>query len=232
MGKKNKHYVSKVYVDTRENKMVDKSLVFFKNQGINAVKHANKDGDLILVLNNKEKLYIERKSISDFASSYISGHIQDQALRLSNYQFRVCIVHGNITDLKRVKVLSRINQNSINKMASTLMMVYRLPIFFVDDEKQYLSLSLTIGDAVYKNMDKMLDDSNPMIKRNTSPALSIMRSGNNIGITTAVTLLKEFGSPKNILYASREDLLDVKGVGDSMVKNILELRRAFEGDDK
>ena len=104
--------------------------MFFKNHGIQSEKRANEDGDLIFILRNQQKVYIERKSYTDFVSSYIKNkHIQDQALRLSEYPYYACIVHGNIFDLKRVKSLSRLTQDSVNKMTANLMLFYKLPIF-------------------------------------------------------------------------------------------------------
>ena len=41
-------------------------------------------------------------------------------------------------------------------------------------------------------------------------------------------LLDEFGSPSAVLNASREELLQIKGVGDSMVSNIKELKQVYE----
>ena len=41
-------------------------------------------------------------------------------------------------------------------------------------------------------------------------------------------LLDRFGSPSAVLNASREDLLEVKGVGDAMVSSIKELKQIYE----
>ena len=81
-------YISKVLIDSREQKMTNKSLVFFKNKRILTEVCALDDGDLVFLLKNKEKVYIERKSFSDYVSSYIkNNHIQEQAVRLSEYNY-------------------------------------------------------------------------------------------------------------------------------------------------
>ena len=41
-------------------------------------------------------------------------------------------------------------------------------------------------------------------------------------------LLKEFGSPQAVLNASRKDLLKIKGVGDSTISKIKELKDVYE----
>lgn len=208
--------------------MTNKSLVFFKNQGILAEKHNNADGDLIFILKNNEKVFIERKSYPDFVSSYIKNqHIQDQAMRLSEYNYYACIVHGNIFDLKRIKSLNRINQDSVDKMTANLMLFYKLPIFFVDNETQYLKLSLLIARTVAKRHGKELQSISFNGGLKTRPDINILAAQKDIGVKKAELLLNELGSPAAVLDASREDLLKIKGVGDAMVANIQELKDIF-----
>lgn len=222
-------YISKVLIDSREQKMTNKSLMFFKNKQILTEVRALEDGDLVFLLKNKEKVYIERKSYSDFVSSYIENqHIQDQAIRLSKYDYYACIVHGNIFDLKKIKRFSHITQNSVNKMTANLMLFYRLPIFFVDNEVQYLKLSLLIANTVAKHHGKQIEII-PLDKvKKARPDIKILMAQDNIGIQKAKLLLDIFGSPKAVLNASREDLLQIKGIGNAMVANIKELKMIFE----
>lgn len=232
MAKKNQH-ISKILIDSREQKMINKSIVFFKNHHIPAEVQTLQDGDLIFLLDNQEKVYIERKSFPDYVSSYIKNkHIQDQAIRLSAYNYYACIVHGNILDLRKIPALRKISQDSINKMTANLMLFYKLPIFFVEDEKQYLKLALLIANAVGKHHGKELSSVTLATGIKTRPDISILASQNNIGIQKAKLLLDEFGSPSAVLNASREDLLKVKGVGDAMVANIQELKDIFENGVK
>lgn len=228
LTKKNQE-IAKVLVDSKEKAMTNKSLIFFKNQGIFAEKHPNKDGDLVFILKNGEKVYIERKSYTDFVSSYIKDkHIQDQAIRLSQYDYYACIVHGNFLDLKRVKSLSRLTQDSVDKITTNLMLFYKLPIFFVDNENQYLKLSLLVANTVAKHHGQELSSATIKNKFKTRPDISILAAQENIGFQKAKMLLDEFGSPSAVLNASREDLLKIKGVGNAMVANIKELKNIYE----
>ena len=226
---KKQSYISKVLVDSKEKKMVNKSLAFFKGQGLLAEKNSNKDGDLVFILKNGEKVYIERKSYTDFVSSYIKDkHIQDQAIRLSQYDYYACIVHGSPLDLKRVKSLSRLNKDSVDKITANLMLFYKLPIFFVDNENQYLRLSLLVANTVAKHHGQELSSITLDNKFKTRPDISILAAQENIGYQKAKMLLDEFGSPSAVLNASREDLLQIKGVGNAMVANIKELKDVYE----
>ena len=190
----------------------------------------------LTILENSNELEAYKKRLEDnldYVSSYIKNkHIQDQAVRLSAYNYYACIVHGNILDLKRIPALRKISQDSINKMTANLMLFYKLPIFFVEDEKQYLKLALLIANAVGKHHGKELSSVTLATGIKTRPDISILASQNNIGVQKAKLLLDEFGSPSAVLNASREDLLKVKGVGDAMVANIQELKDIFENGVK
>lgn len=228
-----KPLVSKVLIDSREQKMANKALSFFKGRHIIAEIQTLKDGDLIFLLQNQEKVYIERKSFSDYVSSYIkNNHIQDQAIRLSEYNYYACIVHGNIRDLQRVFALRRISQDSVDKMTANLMLFYKLPIFFVSDEKQYLKLALMIAETVAKHHGKALESMSLSGGMKARPDIKILAAQDNIGFQKAKMLLDEFGSPEAVLNASREDLLKIKGVGNSMVSNIKELKQVYENGVK
>ena len=43
-----------------------------------------------------------------------------------------------------------------------------------------------------------------------------------------ITIIKEFGSPQKVLNASRDELKNIKGVGDRAVKEIKTLKKIFE----
>lgn len=224
-----KQLVSKVLVDSREQKMAQKSLSFFNGRHIIAEIQTLKDGDLVFLLQNQEKVYIERKSFSDYVSSYIkNNHIQDQAIRLSEYNYYACIVHGNIRDLQKIPALRRISQDSVDKMTANLMLFYKLPIFFVSDEKQYLKLSLMIAETVAKHHGKALETMSLDGGMKARPDIKILAAQDNIGFQKAKLLLDEFGSPNAVLNASREDLLKIKGVGNAMVANIKELKKIYD----
>lgn len=220
--------IVKVFIDTREQKVRNQALTFFKNQNIMAQEHANEDGDLIFILKGGSKLYIERKSFSDFASSYIKKHIQDQAIRLSKYDYYACIVHGNINQLKNISILSKIKQPSIDKMAHNLMIFYKLPLFFVDNIGQYFNLSMQLAESVAKHNGVNISSIKLQEGFKARPDISMITAQNDIGFKTADMLLNEFGSPKNVLNASRKDLLNIKGIGDGTISKIKALKHIYE----
>lgn len=218
----------KVDVDVREQNMVQKSLIFFKKQKIIADKKMNEDGDLVFHLQDGHELYIERKTYCDFLSSYISGHLQEQCIRMNQKEFFAVIVYGNVHQCRNIPTLKHINQNSVQKMVGNIMLMYKTPVFFVDNEISYLRLSLLLAQSVEKNYKKSLDSTKISARVKSRPDLSMLMAQPAIGQKKAEMLLDNFGSVKNVLYADREELLKIKGVGKSMVANIKELKEIYE----
>lgn len=224
-------YIVKAIVDTREQKFVQKTMAFFKTKNIEVESKSLGDfGDVAILLRTKEWINIERKSIADFVTSYISGHIQDQCIRMNNVSKHPCIiVYGTLSDLKKVAVkypaLKRIKQTSIDKMIRTLELVYRTPVFVVEKESHYFLEIMNVAETLSKNNVDMLQKPSVSIKHR--PDVNLIMQANRIGEKTAIMLLKKFKTPEGVLNASREDLLKINGVGDSTVADIKELRKVF-----
>ena len=224
-------YVVKAVVDTREQKFVQKTMAFFKTKDIEVESKALGDfGDVAILLRTKEWVNIERKSISDFVTSYISGHIQDQCIRMNHVSQHPCIiVYGTLSDLKKVSykypALKRIKQTSIDKMVRTLQMVYRTPVFIVEKESHYFLEIMNIAETLSKNNVDMLKKPSVSIKHR--PDVNLIIQANRVGEKTALILLKKFKTPEGVLNASREDLLKINGVGDSTIADIKELKKVF-----
>lgn len=230
--KRDKRTITKVFIDSAEQSFVNKSKVFFDNKHIKNEVRPLDDGDLRILLKTKKFLTIERKRYDDFASSYITKHLQDQAIRMNNSEDFYCvIVHGGMDDIYRARQfnprLKYITPNIIEKMHEKLELVYKCPCFFVDNGTQYFNKILELCEILVK-----AEGNNHIVKTSITiqehPELSILMAKDGIGEGMAKKLIDEFGSPKNVIYASREDLLDINGVGDSTVVKIKELKEIFE----
>ena len=232
--KKDKRSVTKVFIDSNEQSFVKKSTVFFDNKHIKNEVRPLEDGDLKILLKTKKFFTVERKRYDDFASSYIKGHLQDQAVRMNdNCEFYCTIVHGGMDDIRYAArfnpALKKINQKSIEKMHQKMELVYKCPCFFVDNDVQYFNKVLELASMLTK-AESHIVKSSIIVKEN--PDLSMLMAGSGIGKGVAELLISEFGSPKNALYASRDDLLSINGIGDSTVIKIKELKEVFENGTK
>lgn len=230
--------INYVFVDSKELDMIDKTTAYFKLKGIPVTKKTLGDyGDLAVFLSSHQILNVERKTMADFCSSYISGHIQDQAIRMNKASYNYCcIVYGDISELKRISkkypALKKITQKSIDKMAAKLEILYGLPVFFVKNEAQYFTKIMELAEMIDKASGKKVQVKSKVTIQNR-PDINLLtvtpKDGErSIGEKTAKLLLKEFGTPQNVFNASREELLKVKGIGEATVSTIKSLKKVFE----
>ena len=112
------------------------------------------------------------------------------------------------------------------------MLFYKLPIFFTDDDTQYFKLSLLIAETVGKHHGQALESMKLTNGLQDRPDISILMAQKDIGIKKAEMLLDKFGSPAGVLNAPRDELLEIKGVGDAMVASIQELKNVFNNGVK
>lgn len=226
-------YILTAYVSTDEKeKMVKKTIAFFKSKGVESVDHKilGDYGDVAVLLKTKEWLNIERKTISDFVTSYISGHLQDQCIRMHGVSNNSCVImYGTLDDLKKAAykypALKRINKKSIEKMIRNIEMVYKTPVFVVEKEAHYFLEIMNIAETLSKKESDVIKKPSVTIKKR--PDVNLLMQADRIGEKTALMLLKEFGTPEKVLNASREDLLKIKGVGDSTVADLKGLRKIY-----
>lgn len=224
--------IIKVYVDKKELEMKKKTTAFFKNKGIEVEEKLLGDfGDVACLLTSKEFLNIERKTFNDFVTSYIKGHVQDQAIRMNNVSNNYCIiVYGSINDLHQIRhkypAVRYIKQPSIDKMVRSLEMVYKCPVFFVKNEAQYFQEILNIAETINKQNGAILKTKSN-VKMKKRPDVNILMQADHIGEKTAMLLLKEFKTPEKVLTASRKDLKAISGVGDATIADIKELHKVY-----
>ena len=234
MAKKNNPIVHAI-IDSKEQSFVKKSQAFFDKKGVENEVKALTNGDLKLLLSNGKEFIVERKRYDDFVASYINNHLQDQAIRMNdNYRYYCCIIHGDMNDVYRAAnynpALKRIKPSSVNKMYETLELLYKLPCFFVKNEAQYFNKVMSLSNRIIKSDNVNLVKTNAKI--NNQPELSILMVAGGIGEKTARLLLSEFGSPQNVLNVSRDELLQISGVGEVTVDEIKKLKEVFEnGND-
>lgn len=224
--------VLKAYVDKKELDMKKKSLAFFKSKKIDAEEKLLGDfGDVALFLTSKQWLNIERKTYTDFVTSYISGHIQDQAQRMNKVSNNYCvIVYGSLNDLgyvaKKYPAVKHIKQQSVDKMVRSLEMVYKCPVFFVANEAQYFQEIMRIAETINKHSGEQLQTKQVNTLKNRKDIDFVMLV-DRVGQKTAMALIKEFKTPEKVFTATRDELKKINGVGDATVADIKAASKIF-----
>ena len=111
----------KITIDYRENNLFELCKQNIEKNNINNVDLVMGNlplGDIIISLENRELIIIERKSLNDLAASIKDGRYQEQSFRLSNYNNVhnhniIYLIEGDWNDYSRGKYNKSINQHTL-----------------------------------------------------------------------------------------------------------------------
>ncbi len=208
----------KIFADNRENGVVISEL----ERLCNVEKKNLPVGDYIC----SDRVVVERKSESDFASSIMDGRLFSQMKELCAYEKPILLIEKNGQNL------SRIHPNAIRGALASLALDFSVPIIFsqsyIDtagiifqiakreqvDEKRVLSIRPKAGITSMENHQEFLVAGLP-----------------NVSTVLAKRLLCHFKTPKRIFSASEKEMQEIDGIGDEKAKKIVEMLNS-EYEDK
>ena len=161
---------------------------------------------------------IERKSVSDFASSIIDRRLLIQLRELKNNFERPLIIIEGMEDIYSVR---NIHPNAIRGMLATITVSYGIPIIYSRDAKDTAGLIMAIAKREQNDSGKNF---NPHTEKKPLSAKElqeyIVQSLPNVGETLAKSLLKDFKSIKKIVNAEMEDLKRIEKIGEKKAEDI------------
>lgn len=201
----------KVIVDQRErgSGLMDN----LKEKGIAVYMKTIPVGDYII----SDRVGIERKTVSDFESSLISGRLFDQATRLrENYKLPIIIIEGDRSEF-------HLGKSIITGAIVALYIDYNTEVILSDDKTDTSNIIASIAKH-----EQAQNDIGPSLKGGkrayTDSHFQEYMVGNlpGIGPKLAKSLLKHFKSVKNIANASVEELMKVEKIGKKKAKRIHE----------
>ncbi|WGI17344.1 ERCC4 domain-containing protein [Methanonatronarchaeum sp. AMET-Sl] len=175
-------------------------------------------GDYVL----SDRACVERKSTMDFVSSMVDRDrgLFDQLSELrDNFECPVLVIEGLDTRAGR-----DIHINSIRGAISSISIDYGIPIIRTEDSFETAEYIKLIAKREQIGSSKT---PNPHSSKPTKSMGEIQRyvasSIPMVGPKTAETLLIDLGSVKNIFTASKEELMEVDGVGEKTAEKIIEV---------
>jgi ERCC4-type nuclease len=192
----------KVIVDNRERnaKLIEAMI----EKGIEVEFKSINVGDYVL----SDRVCVERKTVSDFESSIISGRLFEQVKRLKDsYEFPILVLEGD-SDYFRLK------SNVINGAIAALYIDYGIVVVHTYDAQN--SGEIIASMAMHEQVDHKREPSLKGGRRSHSENQFqeyIIGNIPGIGPKLARSLLKNFGSIRNISNAKIEDLLNVEKIG-------------------
>jgi len=193
--------------------------------GVKIITASLDAGDYIV----SDRVAIERKSTDDFQNSVMDGRIFMQAKALCNlYPVPIMIVEGEIFETGRV------HDSAIAGAIVSLLADFRIPVIFSTSPKETARLIRAIAHA------EQTPGRKPVLrygkgKFTTSEWQRFVVEGLPlISAVIAERLLDRFGSVRAIANASKEELMQVEGIGEKRAEEIVRLMTAQwkKGDNK
>ena len=206
-----------IFADVREQGPVVEILF---SLGANVKIGALKAGDFVL----SEDVGVERKIVSDFVASLIDGRLFEQASKLrSSFPKPLVILEGNFSEI----FARNVNPAALWGAFSSLALDWNLNFLFSENPRQTAELLLTIAKREQLGKKKPVSARDEVKPKTLIDMQQYFIEGlPSVGPTLARNLLKHFGSPRNIVNASLEELQKVDGVGGKkaeLIKKILEM---------
>lgn len=159
------------------------------------------------------KYLVERKTSVNFAGSLKSGQIwrQLQGLKSSETTQPLLLIEGS---LSLVEKFSMMNPKSLLAALISISDDWRVPVFFVPSRKWSVIFLYQLGTRCLVEGEKVHPVSfKPKAETPTEMKRRIVEALPMIGAKQALNLLTYFGTVRNIVNASAEELRRVKGIG-------------------
>ena len=203
----------RIVVDEREKK--SGIPYFLKKTGINLEIKTLPVGDYIVA----PETVVERKTISDLASSIFDGRLFDQCNRLKeHYQLPILLIEGDINEIEELTE----NPFIIYGAISSVVIDFKIPVIPTPNASHTAKLLISMcsrKDVSKGPFIKKIRKSNDLQKQQ----LSMLCSLPGVGEKTAIRMLKKFGTPLRVLNSSTTELSKISSLGEARAKNIKKL---------
>lgn len=159
---------------------------------------------------------VELKRVPDFVASIIDGRLLDQARSLKqNFERAVIIIEGD-EDIYSVR---KVHANAIRGMLASIVLDFGVPILYT---KNPLETAALLAVMARREQDKERDfsyhDRKPRSMKEQQEFFVSAMPG--IGVQNARLLLENFGSIKGLVNASKDKMVEIKGIGEKTAERL------------
>ncbi len=170
---------------------------------------------------------IELKTVEDFVASLIDGRLLAQAKELREHCQRPVLLMVGQNDIYSVR---NVHANAINGMLAAIAVSFGIPIIQCKTDKEAASFILAVAkreqEAIGTEFSAHTEKKALDLAQQQEYVVSSLPG---VGPMVAKPLLREFGSVKNVVNASEDDLQKVKLIGEKKAKDI---RRVLDAEYK
>lgn len=200
----------KIFADNRENGAVISEL-----ERLCTIERKNLPvGDYVC----SDRVVVERKSESDFASSIMDGRLFSQIKELCAYEKPILLIEKNGSNF------SRIHPNAIRGALASLALDFSVPIIF---SQSYIDTAEIIFQIAKREQvgDKRTISIRQKIGADTlSSRQEFLVAGlPSVSTVLAKRMLARFGTPQKIFSASEKELQEIEGIGEEKAKRVFEM---------
>lgn len=160
------------------------------------------------------KLIAERKTMPDLIGSIKDGRLFIQAGKLGkSKEPSIIILEGTFRDLLQ----SGMKREAIQGTLITLMLRFGIPVLRSNSPEESARLMLYAvrqieRENTFGNRSKRVWRSRN-VQKNSVNQLRVLQAISGVGPRLAAEILKQFGSIAALCHASKEELLEIKGIG-------------------
>ncbi|MFZ3077539.1 MAG: ERCC4 domain-containing protein [Candidatus Aenigmatarchaeota archaeon] len=200
----------KIFADNRENGAVISEL-----ERLCVIEKKNLPvGDYVC----SDRVVVERKSESDFASSIMDGRLFSQMKELCAYEKPILLIEKNGQNI------SRIHPNAIRGALASLALDFSVPIIF---SQSYID---TAGIIFQIAKREQVEDKRTLSIRPKAGITSMEKHQEflvaglpSVSTVLAKRMLARFGTPQKIFSASEKELQEIDGIGGEKAKRVFEM---------
>jgi ERCC4-type nuclease len=163
------------------------------------------------------RLFVERKTLKDFALSIIDGRLFKQMIRLANSKSEgVLIIEGTASDIADLGMTREAMQGAL----ITVSLILGIPVLRSKDPSETARLMVYIARQIESIARGGLQRHGYKPKNNRKRKLFILQGLPGVGPERAERLLARFGSVEAAISASSSQLQSVDGIGKSIAEKI------------
>lgn len=164
-----------------------------------------------------DRVAIERKSFSDFVSSMRDLRLFSQLKKLSKFEKPVLLIEG-------FEYYGTLNDNSIFGAISSIILDFRIPIIWTKDKRDSAQLIYSLAKREQFKEKRGFSIRVAKKPKNLREEQEFLIAGlPSVNSILSKRLLEQFKSPKNIFTAKKEELLNVKNLGERKINRIMEV---------
>ncbi|MBW2982948.1 DEAD/DEAH box helicase [Candidatus Woesearchaeota archaeon] len=163
-----------------------------------------------------DDVVVEYKTVKDFVDSIVDGRLLSQLSALRSVYKPVLILEGQ-EDLYAQR---RVNPAAIRGMLATIMLSYHIPLLRTSSAQDTAGVLLAMAKRVQQHDDRSHTPHSAKPWTLKERQEYVVGSLPGIGPKLAKPLLKHFGTVRQVLEATEEELQDVELIGEKKAKTI------------